>query len=117
MSYLMSFIVGGLICVIGQLVLDLKKVNPAYILVTFVVSGVILGYLGIYEKIIEIGHSVATVCLPGFGYSLAKGAMEETAKSGFLGVLSGGIKKTATGVGAALVFGYLVSLIFDAKAK
>lgn len=117
MNYLMSFIVGGLICVIGQLILDIKKVNPAYILVTFVVSGVILGYLGIYEKIIEFGHSGATVTLPGFGYTLAKGAVEETAKNGLLGILSGGIKSTAAGVGAALVFGYIVSLIFDAKAK
>lgn len=117
MNYLMSFIVGGLICVIGQLIMDIKKLNPAYILVTFVVSGVILGYLGIYDKIIEFGHSGATVTLPGFGYSLAKGAVEETAKNGFLGVLSGGIMATGAGVGAALVFGYIVSLIFDAKAK
>ena len=117
MNYLMSFIVGGLICVIGQLILDIKKVNPAYILVTFVVAGVVLGYLGIYDKIIEFGYSGATVTLPGFGYALAKGAIEETAKSGFLGVLSGGIMATASGVGAALVFGYLVSLIFNAKAK
>ncbi len=117
MNYLMSFIVGGLICVIGQLIMDIKKLNPAYILVTFVVSGVILGYLGIYDKIIEFGHSGATVTLPGFGYALAKGAVEETAKNGFLGVLSGGIMATGAGVGAALVFGYIVSLIFDAKAK
>lgn len=117
MNYLMSFIVGGLICVIGQLIMDIKKVNPAYILVTFVVSGVVLGYLGIYDKIIEFGYSGATVTLPGFGYALAKGAVEETAKSGFLGVLSGGIMATASGVGAALVFGYIVSLIFNAKSK
>lgn len=117
MNYLMSFIVGGLICVIGQLVLDIKKANPAYILVTFVVSGVILGYLGIYEKIIEIGYSGATVTLPGFGYTLAKGAIEETAKKGILGILSGGISATAAGVGAALVFGYIVSIIFNAKSK
>jgi len=113
----MSFIVGGLICVIGQLLMDIKKLNPAYILVTFVVSGVVLGYVGIYDKIIEFGYSGATVTLPGFGYALAKGAVEEVAKSGFLGVLSGGIMTTAAGVGAALVFGYLVSLIFNAKPK
>lgn len=117
MNYIMSFIVGGLICVIGQLLMDLKKLNPAYILVTFVVSGVVLGYLGIYEKIIEFGYSGATVTLPGFGYALAKGAIEETAKNGFLGILSGGIIATASGVGAALVFGFLVSLIFKAKSK
>ncbi|QSX06390.1 stage V sporulation protein AE [Sedimentibacter sp. zth1] len=117
MNYLMSFIVGGLICVIGQLIMDLKKANPAYILVSFVVSGVVLGYLGIYDKIIEFGYSGATVTLPGFGYTLAKGAVEETAKTGFLGVLSGGISATASGVGASLVFGYIVSLIFTAKSK
>lgn len=117
MNYVMSFIIGGLICVIGQLLIDIKKANPAYILVAFVVSGVILGYLGIYDKIIEIGYSGATVTLPGFGYALAKGAIEETAKKGFLGVISGGISATAPGVGAALVFGYIVSIFFTAKPK
>lgn len=117
MNYIMSFIVGGLICVVGQLLMDLKKANPAYILVTFVVAGVILGYLGIYDKIIDIGYSGATVTLPGFGYALAKGAIEETAKNGFIGVLSGGIMATASGVGSALVFGYIVSLLCTAKSK
>ena len=117
MNYLMSFIVGGLICVIGQLIIDIKRVNPAYILVSFVVAGVILGYLGIYEKIIEFGYSGATICLPGFGYNLSKGAVEEAAKSGILGVLSGGIKATAPGVGAALLFGYLAAILFKPKSK
>lgn len=117
MNYIMSFVVGGIICVIGQIVMDKFRLNAAYILVTFVVSGVILSYLGIYEKIIEIGYSGATVPLPGFGNSLAKGAMEEASKRGFMGALSGGVMKTASGVAAALLFGYIVALIFNPKRK
>lgn len=117
MNYIMSFVVGGLICVIGQIVMDKFRLNAAYILVTFVVSGVILGYLGIYDKIIEFGYSGATVPLPGFGYSLAKGAMEEASTRGFMGALSGGVMKTASGVAAALIFGYIVSILSNPKVK
>jgi stage V sporulation protein AE len=117
MNYIMSFVVGGIICVIGQIVMDKFRLNAAYILVTFVVSGVILSYLGIYEKIVEIGYSGATVPLPGFGNSLAKGAIEEASKRGFMGALSGGVMKTASGVAAALLFGYVVALIFNPKRK
>lgn len=117
MNYIMSFVVGGIICVIGQIVMDKFRLNAAYILVTFVVSGVILSYLGIYEKIVEIGYSGATVPLPGFGNSLAKGAIEEASKRGFMGALSGGVMKTASGVAAAILFGYLVALIFNPKRK
>lgn len=117
MNYVMSFVIGGIICVIGQIIMDKLRVNPAYILVIFVVSGVILGYLGIYEKILEIGYSGATVPLPGFGSSLAKGAIEEASKKGFIGALSGGVIKTAPGVAAALIFGYVVSVIFNPKKK
>jgi stage V sporulation protein AE len=117
MNYIMSFVVGGIICVIGQIVMDKFRLNAAYILVTFVVSGVILSYLGIYEKIVEIGYSGATVPLPGFGNSLAKGAIEEASKRGFMGALSGGVMKTASGVAAAILFGYIVALIFNPKRK
>jgi stage V sporulation protein AE len=117
MNYIMSFVVGGLICVIGQIVMDKFRLNAAYILVTFVVSGVILGYLGIYDKIIEFGYSGATVTLTGFGYSLAKGAMEEASARGFMGALSGGVMKTASGVAAALIFGYIVSILSNPKVK
>lgn len=117
MNYVMSFIIGGIICVIGQIIMDKLRVNPAYILVIFVVSGVILGYLGIYEKVVEIGYSGATVPLPGFGYSLAKGAVEEASKNGFMGALSGGIMKTAPGVATALFFGYAVAVVFNPKKK
>ena len=117
MNYIMSFVIGGLICVIGQIIMDKFRVNAAYILVTFVVAGVILGYLGIYDKIIEIGYSGGTVPLPGFGYALAKGAMEEASKNGFMGALGGGVMKSAPGVAAALIFGYLVSLLSNPKVK
>lgn len=117
MNYVMSFVIGGLICVIGQILIDKLKLNAAYILVIFVVTGVVLGYLGVYEKIVEIGHSGATVPLPGFGNSLAKGAIEEASKKGFIGALSGGVIKTAPGVAAALLFGYIVAVVFNPKKK
>lgn len=117
MNYIMSFIIGGLICVIGQILIDKTKLNNAHILVIFVVSGVVLSYLGIYEKVVKIGYSGATIPLIGFGNTLAKGAIEEASKNGIVGVLSGGIKKTAPGVGAAIIFGYLVAIIFKPKMK
>lgn len=117
MNYVMSFVIGGLFCVVGQIIMDKFKLNAAYILVTFVVSGVFLNYLGIYDKIVEIGYSGATVPLPGFGNSLAKGAIEEASKNGFMGALSGGVMKTAPGVAAALLFGYIVAIIFNPKKK
>jgi len=117
MNYVMSFVVGGIICVIGQIIMDKLRLNAAYILVIFVVSGVFLGYLGIYDEIVEIGFSGATVPLPGFGNALAKGAVEEAAKNGFIGALSGGVMKTAPGVAAALLFGYIVAVIFNPKKK
>lgn len=117
MNYVMSFVIGGAICVIGQILIDKFKLNSAYILVSFVVSGAILGFFGIYEKIIEWGYSGATVPLPGFGYTLAKGAMSEALENGLLGALGGGIKATAAGVGTALFTGLLVALIFNPKEK
>ena len=117
MNYVMSFLVGGTICVFGQIIIDTFKKNNAYLLVTLVVSGVVLGYFGIYDKLVEIGHSGASVPLLGFGNSLAKGAMEEAASKGFMGALSGGVEKTAPGVAAALIFGYLASVIFNPKGN
>lgn len=117
MNYIMSFVIGGIICVIGQILIDKFKMNAAYILVIFVVSGVILGYVGIYDKISVIGYSGATVPLPGFGYSLYKGAVEEASKNGIIGAMSGGMIKTAPGVAAALTFGYIVAVLFNPKKK
>lgn len=117
MNYLMSFVVGGIICVIGQIIIDTFKKNNAYLLVLLVVAGAFLGYFGIYDKIIEIGYSGATVPLLGFGHSLAEGAVEEAASKGFMGALSGGVVKTAPGVAAALLFGYIAALIFSPKGN
>lgn len=112
-----AFIVGGLICVVGQLLMDLTNANftPAHVLVTFVTSGVILGALGLYEPLVKIGGAGATVPLSGFGYTLAKGAIEGANNSGLLGVFSGGIQAAAVGIAAALFFGYLVALVFNPK--
>lgn len=115
MNYVMSFIVGGIICVIGQIIIDTFKKNNAYLLVLFVVVGTFLGYFGLYDKIIEIGYSGATVPLLGFGHTLAEGAVEEAASKGFIGALSGGVVKTAPGVAAALLFGYITAIIFNPK--
>lgn len=116
MDYLYAFLVGGGICVIGQILMDTTKLTTPRILVIFVVAGAILTGLGLYEPLVKFAQNGATVPLPGFGYSLAKGAMEG-AKDGFLPALSGGLKNTAAGLTAAVVFGYIVSLIFSPKSK
>lgn len=117
MEYLKVFITGGIICVIGQLLIDGTKLTPAHVLVLFVTSGAVLTGLGIYEPIVEFGKSGATVPLPGFGYSLAKGAIDAVKTEGWMGALSGGTKATAAGVSGAVVFGYLIALIFSPKTK
>ncbi len=111
------FAVGGGICVIGQLLLDFTNLNAPRILVLFVAVGGILTALGLYQPLVDFAGSGATVPLPGFGYALVRGVLEETAASGWAGVLTGGIKNTAAGITAAVVFGYLVALIFDPKSK
>lgn len=116
MDYLYAFLIGGGICVIGQILMDTTKLTTPRILVIFVVAGAVLTGLGLYEPLVKLAKNGATVPLPGFGYSLAKGAMEG-ASEGFLGVLSGGLKNTAAGVTAAVVFGYAVALIFSPKSK
>lgn len=112
-----AFLVGGLICVIGQLLMDLTKakITPSHVLVGFVTAGVILGALGLYEPLVKIGGAGATIPLSGFGYTLAKGAMEGAQSSGLIGAFSGGIQATAVGVAAALFFGYLVAIVFNPK--
>ena len=111
------FAVGGLICVIGQLLLDFTNLNAPKILVLFVAIGGILTAVGVYQPIVDFAANGATVPLPGFGYALVKGALEGIETDGWLGVLTGGIKNTAAGIAAAVVFGYFVSLIFDPKSK
>lgn len=117
MDYIRAFVVGGTICLIGQILMDKTKMTPARILVTFVTAGVILGALGIYEPIFKYGKAGASVPLPGFGYALAKGAMKEVDKYGLIGAFTGGIKGTAAGIAGAIFFGYLMAIIFNPKAK
>lgn len=117
LDYLNAFIVGGTICAIGQILMDKTKLTPARILVIFVTTGVILTGLGIYEQIVKIGGAGATIPLTGFGYSLAKGAIEGVNKDGLLGAFLGGVKSTAGGITAAIFFGYLMAVAFKPKPK
>lgn len=116
-TYINAFLVGGLICAIGQILIDKTKLTSARILVLFVTVGVFLTGLGVYPKIVEIGGAGATVPLTGFGYSLAKGTMSEVDKYGFLGIFTGGIRSTAAGVAAAIFFGYIAAVAFKPKIK
>lgn len=117
MQLLRCFVIGGLLCVIGQILIDKTKLTPARILVIFVTTGVVLGGIGVYEKLVDFAGAGATVPLTGFGYNLAKGAMEEVAKSGVIGAFSGGVKASAAGIAAAIFFGYIASLIAKPKIK
>ncbi|MDU5106763.1 MULTISPECIES: stage V sporulation protein AE [unclassified Clostridium] len=117
MTYISAFIVGGIICVIGQILMDTTKLTPARILVIFVTLGTILGAFGIYDKIIEIGGAGASIPLPGFGNSLAKGAIKAVEEKGLIGAFTGGITGTAAGITAAIFFGYTMALIFNPKTK
>lgn len=117
MDYLKAFVVGGIICVIGQLLMDGTKLTPAHVLVLFVTSGAVLTALGIYEPIVDFGGAGATVPLPGFGYSLAKGAIKATKENGIIGALTGGTQASAGGIAAAVFFGYLMAVIFSPKSK
>ena len=116
-SLIKAFIVGGSFCVIGQILIDKTKLTSARILVTFVTVGAILGGLGIYKHIVDFAGSGATVPLTGFGYSLAKGAIESTKEFGIIGAFIGGVKATAGGISAAVFFGYIASLISKPKIK
>ena len=117
MEYLRAFLCGGVLCVIGQLLIDKTKLTPARILVAYVTLGVVLGGVGLYEPIADWGGAGATVPLTGFGYLLSKGVKQAVAEQGLLGVLTGGITAAAGGITAAVFFGFLVSLLFNAKPK
>ena len=116
-DYLWAFLVGGGLCLIGQLLIDLTKLTPARILVAYVVGGVVLTAIGVYEPLVEFAGAGATVPLTGFGYSLAKGVQRAIGEYGWLGILSGGITATAAGITAAVVFGYLAALLAKPKEK
>ena len=117
MMVLKAFIVGGLICVIGQILIDKTKLTPARILVTYVTTGCVLGGLGIYKKLIDFAGCGATVPLTGFGNLLAKGAIDEVKSNGLIGAITGGTKMAAGGIAAAVFFGYIASLISKPKIK
>ena len=117
MDYIKSFLIGGLLCTIGQILIDKTKLTPARILVSYVVAGVILGAVGVYEKVIEFAGAGATVPLTGFGYLLSKGVKEAVIRDGMIGILTGGLKATAGGITAAVIAGLLMSLIFKARDK
>ena len=117
MSLLKCFIVGGLICVIGQILIDKTKLTPARILVILVTTGAILGGLGIYKYLVDFAGAGATVPLTGFGYNLAKGAIDGVKEASLVGAFTGGVKASAGGIAAAVFFGYLASLISKPKMK
>lgn len=117
MDYLKAFLVGGTLCLIGQVLIDKTKLTPARILVSYVVAGVFLGAIGIYEPLTEFAGAGATVPLTGFGYNLAKGVKEAVQSDGFLGIFTGGLKACAGGIATAIFAGLLVSLIFKPRDK
>jgi len=112
-----SFWVGGLICAFAQLLIDKTKITPAKIMVLYVVSGVILTFLGIYKPLVEFAGAGATVPIVGFGYSLAQGVKKAVSSTGILGIFTGGLTATAGGITAAILFGYLAALLFKSKGK
>ena len=117
MDYLYAFIFGGILCTIGQVLMDKTKLTPARILVGYVVVGVILGGIGIYEPFSELAGAGATVPLSGFGNLLAKGVREAVDKDGFVGILTGGLQAAAGGISAAIFAGLFAAIIFKAKDK
>lgn len=117
MDYLKAFLVGGVFCLIGQILIDKTKLTPARILVSYVVMGVFLGAIGVYQKLIDFAGAGASVPLTGFGSLLAKGVKEAVDEQGFLGILTGGLKASAGGIATAVVAGLLASILFKAKDK
>ncbi|MBE6789048.1 MAG: stage V sporulation protein AE [Ruminococcaceae bacterium] len=116
-NILKAFLVGGIFCAIGQILIDKTNLTPARILVAYVVAGVILGGIGIYEPIVEFAGAGASVPLTGFGYTLSKGVKEAVDTSSLWGALTGGLKATAAGITAAILFGLIMGIIFKSKEK
>lgn len=118
LMYLKVFLVGGALCAIGQVLIDYTKLTPARILVAYVVSGVILGAIGVYQPLVEFaGAGSHPIPLTGFGYLLSKGVKEAVAANGFMGIFTGGLSATAAGISAAIIFGFLMALIFKPGDK
>ncbi|MDF2866222.1 MAG: stage sporulation protein [Clostridia bacterium] len=116
-EYLKVFITGGIICSIGQILIDKTKLTPARILVIFVTLGVIFTAIGVYKPLVDYGKAGATVPISGFGYALANGVIEEVKDKGFIGIFTGGVKATSAGIAAAIAFGYLAALFAKPKIK
>ena len=117
MQLIKCFVTGGIICIIGQILIDKTKLTPARILVIYVTTGAILGGLGIYKYLIDFAGAGATVPLTGFGANLAKGAIEAVKENGLIGAFTGGVKNAAGGIAAAIFFGYIAALIAKPKIK
>lgn len=116
-EYAKAFLIGGAFCAAGQVLIDYTKLTPARILVTYVVAGVVLGALGVYQPLIDFAGAGATVPLTGFGAALAKGVREAVDKDGLLGVLTGGLTASSAGITAAMLFGLITALISKPKDK
>lgn len=117
MDYVKAFVIGGILCLIGQILIDKTKLTPARILVSYVVIGVILGAVGLYEPLVKFAGAGATVPLTGFGNTLAKGVRKAVDAKGVIGVLTGGLEAAAGGITAAIFLGFLAGLIFKPKDK
>lgn len=117
LDYIKAFAVGGMLCVIGQILIDYTKLTPARILTAYVVAGVILGALGIYQPLVDFAGAGASIPLTGFGNTLAKGVRKAVEESGFLGIFTGGLTASAAGITAAVLFALFVALIFKPKDK
>ena len=117
MNFVLAFLIGGVLCSIGQLLVDKTSLTPARILVCYVVSGVFLTLAGIYEPLVKLAGAGATVPLTGFGYALCKGVIKAVNEQGFLGVFTGGLTATSGGITVAIVFGFIIALIFKPKEK
>lgn len=117
MNYLASFVFGGLFCLVGQILIERTRLTPARILVGYVVGGVLLSAFGLYEPLLSVAHSGASVPLSGFGHLLAEGVRQAVREDGFFGILSGGITAAASGISAAVVFALIVSLLWRPKMK
>lgn len=117
MDYIKAFLIGGILCLIGQLLIDKTKLTPARILVSYVVIGVFLSGIGVYQPLVDFAGSGATVPLTGFGHTLAKGVKEAVDTKGLLGIFTGGLKATAGGITAAVISGLLVAIFFKDKDK
>jgi len=117
MEYIKVFITGGFICMIAQILMDKTKLLPPRIVVIYVTLGTFLTWLGLYDYVVDFGQAGATVPLVGFGYALGKGVIKEVQESGLIGVLTGGMKATAGGITAAILFGYIASISFNPKPK